>query len=95
MPIKVNAVHPGDFKSDLMRDAPAPMRLMSSLVSRRSPSRAAKPVVRLLTDAKYMYASGRFFHAGSEIEADVYALSEDAQRQLWDVSAGMTGLPVA
>ena len=91
--VAVNAVHPGLVKSNLMREAPALLRWFTTLMS-AAPDRAVEPIVRLAYAPEFTGQTGRFYHKGKEIHADAYAYDPNVQRQLWDVSAKLTGLSI-
>ncbi len=91
--VTVNAVHPGLVKSNLMREAPALMRWLTNLMS-AAPDRAVEPIVTLAYAPEYAGQTGRFYHKGQAITAAAYAYDLNIQRQLWEVSAQLTGLSV-
>lgn len=87
--ITANAVHPGLVRSSLMKEAFAPIRWLSSLVS-SPPDRAAAEVARLVTGHEFVSLTGQFLHEGKAIEPAPYALDLDNQRRLWDLSEQLT-----
>ena len=89
--VTANAVHPGIFRSGLMRQAPAPMRWMTGVMG-SSPQRAAEPVFRVATDPVFATHNGRFFHKGEEITPPAYALDVPAQERLWQESLHLASL---
>ena len=89
--VTANAVHPGLARTGLMRQAPALLRLPIALLS-AAPARVAEKVAPLLLDAQHASANGKFFHRGREIDPPPNTLDPDAQRRLWEVSEGLTGL---
>jgi NAD(P)-dependent dehydrogenase (short-subunit alcohol dehydrogenase family) len=89
--VTVNAVHPGLVRSTLMREAPAPLRWVTSLIS-SSPERAARPIGDLATAPQYAGKTGRFYYRGREIEPPAYARDPAAQQRLWQESARLAGL---
>jgi NAD(P)-dependent dehydrogenase (short-subunit alcohol dehydrogenase family) len=92
-PISVNAVHPGVARSTLMRDASAPVRWASWILS-RSPERAAEGILPLAVSDAYAGVSGRFFHRGREIRPAPFTRDIDLQDRLWEASAALVGLPL-
>ena len=90
--VTANAVHPGLVRSNLMREAPAPLRWATWLVS-RSPARAVETIVPLAIAPEFAGKSGRFFHHAREIEPPPAARDREVARRLWDVSARLVGLP--
>lgn len=90
--VMVNAVHPGLVRSALMKEASAPIRLLTWLFS--SPSnRAAEDIARLATSPEFESTSGKFLHNGKEIQAAEYALNPAIQSKLWTVSEELTRAP--
>jgi NAD(P)-dependent dehydrogenase (short-subunit alcohol dehydrogenase family) len=89
--VTANAVHPGLVRTNLMRGAPAPLRLATRLVS-AAPERAAAAIAPLATSPEYGGRSGRFFKAGREIDPPPYTLDPVVARRLWDTSATLTKL---
>lgn len=88
--ITVNAVHPGRVRSKIMREAPAPFRLLTQLVS-GSPEPAGAAIAHLATSSRFAGKTGRFYRDGKEIRPPEYAMSVEVQRRLWDVSEPLTG----
>jgi len=89
--VSVNAVHPGLVKSNIMQEAPAPIRWIANLMS-ASPEKAAQPVVRLALEAEFAKPTGQFYKDAKPIKADAYAYDTHVQKQLWDVSARLVPL---
>jgi NAD(P)-dependent dehydrogenase (short-subunit alcohol dehydrogenase family) len=89
--ITVNAVHPGRVRSNIMREAPAPFRVLTHLLS-GSPERAGGAIAELATSPAFAGVTGRFFRDGKEIRPSAVALDPVLQRQLWEVSEKLTGL---
>jgi NAD(P)-dependent dehydrogenase (short-subunit alcohol dehydrogenase family) len=90
-PVTANAVHPGLVRTDLMRQALAPLRWATRLVS-APPARAAAAILPLALSPDFHGANGRFFKGGREIEAPPYTRDPDVARRLWDASTALTGL---
>jgi NAD(P)-dependent dehydrogenase (short-subunit alcohol dehydrogenase family) len=89
--VTVNAVHPGLARTNLMRQAPAPLRWATRLVS-APPEQVAAAIVPLALSPKYAGRTGRFFTKGREIDAPPYTRDRDIAQRLWDVSATLTKL---
>jgi NAD(P)-dependent dehydrogenase (short-subunit alcohol dehydrogenase family) len=87
-----NAFHPGLIKSNLMGEAPFPMRFLTNLVS-RPPDRAAAHLASLATSPKYGSVSGKFFKEEQEILSNTYSLETDNQERLWELSSSLVQLP--
>jgi NAD(P)-dependent dehydrogenase (short-subunit alcohol dehydrogenase family) len=92
--ITVNAVHPGIVRTNLMHQAPMPMRMITWFVnfSAVAPERAAEAIVRLATAPEFAGKSGGFYKDAKEIEPPAYACDVNAQQRLWEVSARLTKL---
>jgi retinol dehydrogenase 14 len=90
-PVTANAAHPGLVRTNLMRQAPAPLRWAVRLVS-SPPARAAAAIVPLALSPEFRGRSGRFFKSGREIEPPAYTRDPGVARRLWEASATLTGL---
>ena len=86
-----NAIHPGLVRTNLMRDAPAPLRWATWLVS-GSPARAVKTIIPVALAPEYDGRSGHFYKGGREIKAPSYTLDREVAIRLWDVTASLTRL---
>ncbi len=86
-----NAVHPGLARTNLMRQAVAPLRWAIRPIS-ASPARAAAAIAPLALSPEFEGRTGRFFHAGHEIDPPAYARDPQAARRLWDAASALTGL---
>lgn len=89
--VTANAVHPGLARTNLMRQAVAPLRWVIRPMS-ASPERAAAAIAPLALSSEFEGRTGRFFHAGKEIDAPAYTRDPQAARRLWDVAAALTEL---
>src|SRR6266568_5101922 len=89
--VRANAFHPGLVRSDLMREAPRPVRLLTRLVSRR-PDRAAEDLADLATSPAFASTTGWFFKGGRQIDAPRSTLDAGAQGELWRRSAELVEL---
>jgi NAD(P)-dependent dehydrogenase (short-subunit alcohol dehydrogenase family) len=81
--VRVVAFHPGLVKSELMSEAPGPLRFFLKLVS-SSPQKPAAALVELARRADL--SSGKFFTSKKEIRSSDYSHDPAVQKQLWDVS---------
>jgi retinol dehydrogenase-13 len=90
--VRVNAVHPGLVRSTLMKEALAPLRLLTWLFSAPA-DRAAADIVKLATSPEFENTHGKFLHKGKEIEPAAYALDPANQLKLWKVSEELTKAP--
>lgn len=89
--VTANAVHPGLARTNLMRQAVAPLRWVIRPMS-ASPERAAAAIAPLALSSEFEGRTGRFFHAGKEIDAPAYTRDPQVARRLWDVAAALTEL---
>jgi NAD(P)-dependent dehydrogenase (short-subunit alcohol dehydrogenase family) len=87
--VTVNAIHPGRVRSSIMREAPAPFRMVTWLVS-GSAEPAGRSVADLATAPELAGSSGRFYHGRKEIQATAEATNTQLQRRLWQVSEELT-----
>ncbi len=87
--VTVNAVHPGRVRSSIMREAPAPFRMLTWLVS-GSAVRAGRSVADLATAPELAGSNGRFYHGRKEIQATAEATNTQLQRRIWEVSEELT-----
>jgi NAD(P)-dependent dehydrogenase (short-subunit alcohol dehydrogenase family) len=87
--VTANAVHPGLVRTNLMRQALAPLRWATWLVS-APPARAAAAIVPLALAPEYEGKTGRFFKSGREIEPPPYTRDPDVARRLWAVCTSLT-----
>ncbi len=89
--VRAYAQHPGLVRSDLMREAPRPIRFLTRLVS-RSPKRAGEDLADLATSPAFESMTGWFFKGGHRIDPPKSTLDVDAQRKLWKRSAEIVEL---
>src|SRR5258708_15920208 len=83
-----NALHPGLVKSNLLQDAPRPMRWISNIIS-RTPEQAAQAVVHLALSPELEGVNGKFFKGKTLSQADPYSEDAQVQQRLWDVSTDL------
>jgi hypothetical protein len=89
--IRVIAYHPGLMRTGLMKEAPAPLRFLSGLIS-RSPGRAAHHIADIVA-GDLAVPSGSFV-AGDKIrEPPKMTLEREFQDRLWHASSRLAGLP--
>lgn len=89
--VTVNAVHPGRVRSNIMREAPAPFRLLTRLTS-GSPERAGAAIAHLATSPEFAGRTRRFYRDGKEIPASAAAMDVTLQGRLWEASEELTSL---
>lgn len=84
-----NALHPGLMKSNLLKEASAPIRWLTRLLS-TTPERASESLVYLSASPDVADVSGKFFKGKKVSSSSAYSLDETVQRRLWDVSTKLT-----
>jgi NAD(P)-dependent dehydrogenase (short-subunit alcohol dehydrogenase family) len=89
--IRANAFHPGLVRSELMREAPAPVRILTRVVS-RNPSRTAQDLADLAISPAFAGTTGWFFKGTRQIDAPKASLDTGAQTALWMRSAELVEL---
>jgi len=86
-----NALHPGLMKSSLMREAAAPIRWLTGLLS-TAPEKASTSVIFLALSPKIASVTGKFFKGTKTAKSAAYSHDEAIQKRLWDVSLELTKL---
>jgi NAD(P)-dependent dehydrogenase (short-subunit alcohol dehydrogenase family) len=86
-----NVLHPGAVSTDIMRDLPW---IISGLINLFfiSPEKGAKTTIMLASDPSLTDVSGKYYN---QCEPDDYSsLADDdaVRKQLWDLSAELTGI---
>ena len=87
--VTANALHPGLVKSDLMKEAPLPVRFITQLVS-SGPEKAGEALADLALSPQFEGQSGKFFGSGKEIKSNAYSHDAQTQARLWEVSVELT-----
>ena len=89
--VRANAYHPGLVSSELMQEAPRPIRFISRLVSRPA-DRAGQDLAELAISPAYDGTTGWLFKGVRQVDAPRSALDVDSQRTLWSRSADLAEL---
>jgi NAD(P)-dependent dehydrogenase (short-subunit alcohol dehydrogenase family) len=89
--VRANAFHPGLVRSDLMREAPRPARLISRLGS-GSADHAAMDLAELAISPAYAGTTGWFFKGTRRIDPPRNTVDAPAQGALWRRSAELVEL---
>ena len=89
--VRANAFHPGLVRSELMREAPRPIRIASRLFS-RSPVQAGVDLAELALSPAYAGTSGWFFKGTRRIDPPKSVLDETQQAALWKRTADLVEL---
>ena len=87
--ITVNAFYPGLVKSSLMREAPAPLRWLNSVLG-RSPELVAERVVYYAASPDVQGMTGMLFHQGRD--ARPCTTDRAASQHLWEASLALAPL---
>jgi retinol dehydrogenase-14 len=85
------AIYPGLVKSHLMREAAAPIRWITSLLS-RAPEKAAETVISYAASPDVAGLSGRFVKGRQIVASSPYSRDQAVQKRLWEVSMALTHL---
>jgi NAD(P)-dependent dehydrogenase (short-subunit alcohol dehydrogenase family) len=89
--ITANAYHPGALQSDLMRQMPTMVRLLTWPVGRRADT-AAHALAALALEARYAQATGRFYKREKPAKPPRNSQDTDAQRRLWAECQRLLGI---
>jgi retinol dehydrogenase-12 len=92
--VRVNACHPGLVRSELMREASRPIRILTRMVS-RSPDRVSEDLADLAISPAHEGTTGWFFKGIKRIDPPKSTLDQQAQARLWQRSAELVGLEKA
>jgi NAD(P)-dependent dehydrogenase (short-subunit alcohol dehydrogenase family) len=91
--VRANAFHPGLVRSELMQEAPRPVRLISRLVS-RSAERSAHDLVELAISPAHAGTTGWFFKGARRIEPPKSATEEPLQTSVWRRTAELLEIEI-
>ena len=89
--VRANACHPGLVRSELMREAWAPIRIVSRLVS-RPPDRAGEDLADLAISPAHEGTTGWLFKGTKRIDPPKSTADEPAQSALWKRTAELVEL---
>ncbi len=88
--VQANVLHPGVFKSDLMREFAAPVRFFAGLAS-KPPEQAAEAVAYLASSPHLEGFTGRFFKGTELSESNAYSRDLEVQERLWREAERLVG----
>jgi len=91
--VRANAFHPGLVRSELMREAPRPLRTLVRLVS-RSAWRAADDLAELAISPSHAGTTGWFFKGARRIDPPKTVGDETAQAGLWRRTAELVEMEI-
>ncbi|HEY8634814.1 MAG TPA: SDR family NAD(P)-dependent oxidoreductase [Candidatus Dormibacteraeota bacterium] len=89
--VRANACHPGLVRSDLMREAWAPIRVVTRIVS-GPPDRAAEDLSDLAISPAHEGTTGWLFKGTKRIDPPKSTMDEEAQGALWKRTAELVEL---
>jgi NAD(P)-dependent dehydrogenase (short-subunit alcohol dehydrogenase family) len=89
--VRANACHPGLVRSELMREAWAPIRVLTRMVS-RPPARAAEDLADLAISPAHEGTTGWFFKGTKRIDPPRSTLDPQAQGALWKRTSDLVEL---
>src|SRR6202162_4000817 len=92
--VRVNACHPGLVRSELMRDAWRPIRVITRLVS-KPPDQAAEDLSDLAISPAHEGTTGWFFKGIKRIDPPKSTMDQHAQARLWQRTAELVELEKA
>ena len=91
--VRANAFHPGLVRSELMREAPRAVRILSRLVS-GSAERAAQDLAELAISPAHAGTTGWFFKGTRRIDPPKSATDEPLQAALWRRTAELVEMEI-
>ena len=91
--VRANAFHPGLVRSELMREAPRPVRSLARLVS-RAPERAGQDLAELAISPAHAGTTGWFFKGARRIDPPKTVAEESAQTALWRRTAELVEMEI-
>jgi NAD(P)-dependent dehydrogenase (short-subunit alcohol dehydrogenase family) len=89
--VRANAFHPGLVRSELMKEAPRGLRVLTRLISRK-PERAGEDLAELALSPARAGTTGWFFKGTRRIDPPKQSLDLGQQEALWKRSAEMVEL---
>ena len=89
--VRANACHPGLVRSDLMREAWAPIRVVTRIVS-GPPDRAAEDLSDLVISPAHEGTTGWLFKGTKRIDPPKSTMDQEAQSALWKRTAELVEL---
>ncbi len=89
--VRANACHPGLVRSELMKEAWAPIRVVTRIVS-RPPARAAEDLADLAISPAHEGTTGWLFKGTKRIDPPRSTMDQQAQGALWKRTAELVEL---
>jgi NAD(P)-dependent dehydrogenase (short-subunit alcohol dehydrogenase family) len=91
--VRANAFHPGLVRSELMREAPRPVKTFARLIS-RSADRAGEDLADLAISPAHAGITGWFFKGSRRLEPPKNVTDEFAQANLWRRTAELVEMEI-
>ena len=91
--VRANAFHPGLVRSELMREAPRPVRTLARLVSHPA-ARAADDLAELAISPAHAGTTGWFFKGARRIDPPKTVVDEADQAALWRRTAELVEMEI-
>jgi NAD(P)-dependent dehydrogenase (short-subunit alcohol dehydrogenase family) len=91
--VRANAFHPGLVRSELMRDAPQPVRIFSRLIS-GSAERTAQDLADLAISPAHAGTTGWFFKGTRRIDPPKSTIDQALQANLWRRTAELVEMEI-
>jgi len=91
--VTVNCLHPGVIATNLLCDYEKKSRLAGKLLrlTHPGPKEGAATTLRLATDPKLIYVSGRYFKPTGEERTSPASYDRELARRLWEISEQLVG----
>lgn len=86
--VSINAIYPGLVRSEILKEARLPVRLLAWLFA-MTPGRAAEEIVRVGLDPAFENVHGKFLKRGMGIQPDA-GPDQGLQQRLWELSEKLT-----
>jgi NAD(P)-dependent dehydrogenase (short-subunit alcohol dehydrogenase family) len=85
----VNSIDPGGTNTQISRDLPAPVRMLTRLLL-KSPEKGARTSIYLATSPDVAAVTGKYFKGTTVIKQNPIALDDDNAQLLWQISEQLT-----
>ena len=95
--VTVNAMHPGLVKTNFSANTKGVAGLIWRFITlfAISPEKGAQTVVYLATSPEVQQVTGKYFVKKKEVKSSTVSYDQSVAKQLWQVSAKLTGLPTS
>ncbi len=89
--VTVNSLHPGLAKSNILKEVPAFVRVLFTMLS-TSPEKCAETSIYLATSPDVEKVNGKYFEKRKQVNTSAGANNETDNKRLWDESMKLAGL---